>query len=71
MVLLEFIVWQDIIPHITQFLSIFCVVVSNSKILLYFPVLPPSPADSDSGVSSDLESTSDDKMRLQGKHVGL
>ena len=29
-------------------------------------VLPPSPADSDSGVSSDLESSSDDKLRLQG-----
>ncbi|XP_060554346.1 ETS-related transcription factor Elf-3-like isoform X1 [Ruditapes philippinarum] len=28
-------------------------------------VLPPSPADSDSGVSSDLESTPEDKLRLQ------
>lgn len=32
-------------------------------------VLPPSPADSDSGVSSDLESSSDDKLRLQGFYL--
>lgn len=39
--------------------------------ILFFSVLPPSPADSDSGVSSDLESTSEDKLRLQGtqKHL--
>ncbi|KAL3880540.1 hypothetical protein ACJMK2_032774 [Sinanodonta woodiana] len=28
--------------------------------------LPPSPADSDSGVSSDLENTNEDRFRLQG-----
>ncbi|KAK3588736.1 hypothetical protein CHS0354_019204 [Potamilus streckersoni] len=28
--------------------------------------LPPSPADSDSGVSSDLENTNDDRFRIQG-----